>query len=121
MKNWKYKIKRLSHMPIREFEGMKMNFLIDKKEMDRMAAYYIHIPKNASIPHSYHKVAHEIILVLAGSGKVHLNRKKIAVQQGDVILVQPPTWHSFSTTHRPMTVLAVTAPYVDGTTDLYHK
>jgi len=104
-----------------EFQGMKVNSLIKKTETRQMSAYHIQIPKKTRIPHSYHKKAHELIFVLSGRGIVHLNRRNIPIKKGDVILVQPRTWHSFSTGSQNLKVLAVPSPYVDSKTDLYHE
>lgn len=118
---WRYKVKKLSDFEAIEFQGMKVNPLIKKSETGQMSAYHILIPKRTRIPPSYHKKAHEIIFVLSGRGKVHLNRRNIHIKKGDVILVQPRTWHSFSTARHTLKVLAVPSPYVDSKTDLYHE
>ncbi len=120
MSAWKFKLKKLTQLHKMAFQGMRVHFLINKKEMPEMAAYQITLPKNLRIPPSYHKVAHEVIFILHGKGTAHLNKENFSVKKGDVILVQPGTWHSFSTKNHAMKALAITSPYVDSTTDLYH-
>ncbi len=119
-RGWTYIVKKISNLETIEFEGMQLHFLIQKKETDGMAAYHIKLPRHTRIPPSYHKIAEEIIVVLQGSGFAFLNRKRIPIKKGSVILVQPRTWHSFASAHKQMTLLAVTSPYVDSKTDLYH-
>lgn len=100
---------------------MEVNHVVKKREMPQMAAFYIRLPRKTILPPSYHKKAYEIIFILSGFGKAHLNKKTFFIKKGDAILVKPQTWHSFSTSERSMKILAVTSPYVDAETDLYHN
>jgi len=122
MKARPYTVKRVSRLPRIKFEGMDINFLIDKKEMKgKMAAYFIRMSPGTVVPPSYHKVANEIIVVLSGSGEARLNKDRVKIRKGDVMLVRPRTWHSFTTGRSSLRLLAVLSPYVDSRTDLYHR
>lgn len=120
-RRWEYKLKRLGQTPSFEFQGMIVAPLILKEETENLVAYHIRIPKNVRIPHSYHKLAHEIIVVLDGRGKAHLNREEVRLRAGGVVVVQPRTWHSFSTAGGNLEFLAIASPRVDRTTDLYYE
>ncbi|MDE2292976.1 MAG: cupin domain-containing protein [Elusimicrobia bacterium] len=119
-RTWKYKVKQLGRLSAHEFEGMAVAPAITKDETAAMVAYHIRIPPRTRIPHSYHKKAHEIIVVLDGRGTAHLDRSRVALRKGRVLLVQPRTWHSFSTAASPLEFIAVAAPRVDAKTDLYY-
>ena len=120
-KRWEYKLKKLGKLPGHEFEGMFVAPAITKDETQKMVAYHIRIPKHVRIPHSYHKIAHEIIFVLDGRGTAHLNKDDVVLRPGSVILVQPKTWHSFSTANKTLEFLAIASPRVDAQTDLYYR
>jgi mannose-6-phosphate isomerase-like protein (cupin superfamily) len=120
-KPWRFKLKNLGGVPSRAFQGMKVKSLISKEETEEMVAYHIRIPRNTRIAHSHHKVAHEVIFILSGSGTAHLNEERFPVKAKDVVLIRPGTWHSFSAGHEALEALAVLSPRVDGKTDLYHR
>jgi quercetin dioxygenase-like cupin family protein len=120
-KRWEYKLKKLGELPAHEFEGMSVAPAITKDETEKMVAYHIRIPKNVRIPHSYHKIAHEIVFVLDGCGTAHLNQDNVILRPGAVILIRPETWHSFSTADRTLEFLAIASPRVDADTDLYYR
>jgi mannose-6-phosphate isomerase-like protein (cupin superfamily) len=121
MTPWSYKVKTLKKIPSITFEEMAVKFVINPGESRHMACYHLYLPAKKRIPPSYHKIAHEVIFILSGCGRVHLNKTVRPVKSGDAILVRPRTWHSFSTGRSSMTMLAVTAPYVDSKIDLYHR
>ena len=121
MKAWPFKLKELSQVPAKSFQGMKVKSLIAKSETKKIVAYHIRIPKNHRIPHSHHKIAYEIIFILSGKGTAYLNNRRFPVKSKDVIFIRPGTWHSFSSDHKVLEALAVLSPRVDEKTDLYHK
>ena len=119
-KRWRYRIKKLAELESHHFEGMRVAPAITRRETQATVAYHIRIPRNVRVPHSYHKLAHEVILVLSGRGTAHLDKRDHPIRKGDVLLIRPRTWHSFSTGKHSLEFLAVTAPRVDSKTDLYH-
>ena len=48
-------------------------------------------------PYHYHKVKEETFQLLHGDLEVELEGKRIKVQPGDTVLVEPGTWHKFHT------------------------
>jgi mannose-6-phosphate isomerase-like protein (cupin superfamily) len=117
----KFVTRSLARITPFSFEGMSIRPLIAKEDTKAMVAYHIRIPAMTRIPHSYHKLASEVIHVLSGEGTVHLDRRRVAVKAKDSIFIQPRVWHSFSTGKKPLTVLAVLSPRADPKTDLYHR
>ena len=121
MKPWRYKLKNISKLPSFHFEGMDVRPLVTKDETEKLVTYHIRIPKKVRIPHSYHKIAHEIIVVLSGSGTAHLNDKRFSIKANDTIFIKPYTWHSFSTNQDSLEIITFLTPRVDQVTDLYYE
>lgn len=101
------------------FQGMKVRPLTARGEKE-MTAYHIRFKRGMAIPPSYHKRAHEIIVVLSGAGTAHLDGRRVPLRAGSTVRIEPGVRHAFSTRSKAMEILAFLNGPVNETTDLFH-
>jgi mannose-6-phosphate isomerase-like protein (cupin superfamily) len=99
-----YLIRRLSETPTeRGVCGWRKTLVT---QQDTPVANVSHLTINDSRYH-YHKIMTEYYYVLTGSGTITLDGEKLPIAAGDLIVINPLTWH---TSEGEMEVLIIGVP-----------
>jgi mannose-6-phosphate isomerase-like protein (cupin superfamily) len=112
---------------VREGEGTEtarlgpyeIETLIPLADEGSATAYRVRIEPHQRTATSYHKVAEELYLVLAGSGVAVLDGVEHVLRAGDFLRLPPGTTHAFITGDEPLVMLDVHTPGSRPDRDVY--
>ncbi|MCW1921851.1 cupin domain-containing protein [Luteolibacter arcticus] len=93
--------------------------LIPVSDEGAATAYRVRIEPHQRTSTSYHKLAEELYLVLAGSGISVLDGVEHALRAGDFLRLPPGTTHAFITSDEALVMLDVHTPGSRPDRDVY--
>jgi mannose-6-phosphate isomerase-like protein (cupin superfamily) len=117
----------LQVLHVREGEGTdtarlgpyEIETLIPLADEGAATAYRVRIEPHQRTATSYHKLAEELYLVLAGKGIAVLDGVEYQLRTGDFLRLPPGTTHAFITGDEPLVMLDVHTPGSRPDRDVY--
>ena len=97
------------------YEGSSIIYRLTKDGgLPDVGVDYVEMEEDQKLKAHYHKSPTVLIVVLEGSGFVHLDGKEFAIKKGDVINIPPKVTHGFRTGKEKLVFLSIQAPPIYG-------
>lgn len=96
------------------YEGSALIYrLIEGGELPNVGVDYVEVYPGKTLEPHFHHLPHVIILILEGTGVVHLDGEEYTIQKGDIIRISPETAHGFRADEK-LVFLSVQTPPIYG-------
>lgn len=111
--------KHSSDLTVLSFLGSTVTALTRPEDGVSFSSYTVSMPPGGQVEPSFHKVATELIFVVDGNGTAKLGGSLLNLERHDVLIVSPPTPHSFQAGQKGLVLVSFLSSLVNSKHDFY--
>ncbi len=97
------------------YEGSSLIYVLTKNgELPNVGVDYLELKPNTKLKPHYHEGPTVLILILEGTGLIHLDGTEYEIKKGDVINIPPKATHGFISKEEKLVFLSIQTPPIYG-------
>ncbi len=93
-----------------KFDGVKIGFIVTKKQHPELSITILEIAPNIQIPLHTHEKEIDSIFILEGEGEIFMNNEWISAKAGDIIVVGNKELHGLKAMRNTLRCYVIHAP-----------